>query len=42
MAVPNGKEQLISLLLNMLAGVAVFVQGAYFGPKSTIWMGMTL
>jgi hypothetical protein len=40
MAVPKGKgkERLIILLLNLLAGVIVFVQGVYLRPKLTSWM----
>lgn len=35
----KGKERLISLTLNLLAGIAVFILGVYLGPKLTKWMG---
>jgi uncharacterized phage infection (PIP) family protein YhgE len=36
----KGNERIISLLLNLIAGIIVFVLGVYFGPKLINWMGI--
>jgi ABC-type transporter Mla subunit MlaD len=36
----RGKERFISLALNLIAGLIVFVLGVYFGPKLTEWLGI--
>ena len=36
----KGVERLISLGLNLLAGVIIFVLGIYCGPKLTTWLGI--
>ena len=38
----KGKERLVSLVLNLLAGTVVFVLGVYLGPKLTKWMGIQI
>lgn len=36
----RGKERIIALALNLLAGVIVFVLGVLLGPSITRWLGM--
>ena len=36
----KGVERLISLGLNLLAGVIIFILGIYFGPKLATWLGI--
>lgn len=36
----KGVERLISLGLNLIAGLIVFVLGVWLGPKLTAWMGI--
>ena len=36
----KGLERFISLGLNLLAGVVVFILGIYFGPQLTAWLGI--
>lgn len=38
----KSKERFINLVLNLLAGIVVFVLGVYFGPKLTTWMGIKI
>lgn len=38
----KGKERLISLALNLLAGIVIFVLGVFLGPKLTKLMGIQI
>lgn len=35
------QERLISLLLNLAAGIIVFILGVFAGPYLTMWLGLT-
>ncbi len=37
----RGLERFISLLLNIVAGILVFVLGVFIGPYITEWLGIT-